>query len=217
MKDQVFTSSLPSKHESHAGRLWVADTLDLALGLLSGWALVRYLDIGSAWGKSAAVIIGTWVVYATVAGAAKQTLWRWVMGVNLVARDKSPGFVRAFARAFTVLPDHVLLAVFRIRRLDWLLGVRPEGGSPRRLSGLLRHLPFAAALAVALYLIVIPTRSEAQKFLNTLDGWRCCNGRLRSGMGRCTRALNRVASDARRHDAEAEKVVAACPEAKRRL
>lgn len=214
----VFTSSLEPKHTLHAMRLWLADTLDLVEGLLAGWGLERSWDAGN-WRQALLVIVGTWVVYGTATGAAKQTLWRWVFRVSLQTKEgRAPGLIRAFVRTLTLVPDHVMLALFRFRPLDRLLRLRPQVTAQRgwrRLAAGSWHLPAMAVVVTALYFVVTPTRSETLRFLNTLDGWRCCHGRL-TRSGRCALALDKLTRDKARGDAEAIKVFGECPEAARR-
>lgn len=214
----VFTSSLDPKHSLHAVRLWLADTLDLVQGLLAGWGLGRSWEVGN-WRQALLVIVGTWIVYGTVTGAPKQTLGRWVFRVSLETKEgRAPGLIRAFARTFTLVPDHVMLALFRIRQLDRLLRLRPQMSPQRgwrRLAAGSWHVPAMAVVVTALYFVITPTRSETLKFLNTLDGWRCCHGRLMRS-GRCALALDKLTRDRARGDAEAIKVFGECPEAARR-
>lgn len=214
---QIFVSSLTPEDGRFQRRLWIADVLDLALGGLLGWGALRANDLGSAPGRAALVVLGAWVAYSTLCGAARRTVGRWLLGVDLVAGGRAPGPLRSFARAFTVPAGLILMAVFHSRPLDRSLGLRPEREEvgPRRWIGLFAwQVPWIVLLALAIQLVLTPTRSEALKFLSTLDGWRCCHARGKPSR-RCVGSLERAVRAARAGDAGALEVVSDCPEAAR--
>lgn len=215
----IFKSSLKKDHQLYRKRLWLADTLDLALGLLLGWAVVRYRDWGAHGGLAFLVIVAGWLVYGTLAGALAQTPFRWLIGIRLQRDGAAPGLIRAAARTVVLLPDHIALALFQARPFDRRLGLLPRKveGLKARAIGLLWQLPWIAALALAVLTVITPTRSEALRYLNTLDGWRCCHGRLNETR-RCVTSLRRLVADSSREDdAEVKALVGDCQEAGKAL
>ncbi|WP_037583274.1 RDD family protein, partial [Stigmatella aurantiaca] len=163
-----------------------------------------------------------WLLVALLGGVRGWTLGRRLLDVQLVsARGTPPGVFRAGVRAFTTLPDLLMVPLLPARPLDRLLqvhGERPALGASR-WTGLAWQLPWVAALVVALGFIALPTRHEAFVYLDLkLTGWKCCHGyRRHADTWMCQRSLSRLVREARAQTPEAQPLLAQCPEASARV
>jgi uncharacterized RDD family membrane protein YckC len=219
----LFGSQFTPAHSQFRFRLWAADLVDLGIAAPLGWGAARALDWEQSLTRVLATLLGTWMLLSLVGGVRGWTLGRRLLDVRLVdAEGRPPGLPRAFARAFTVLPDIFMTPLLPSRPLDRLLqvhGERPEAGRKARLAGLGLQLPWVAALAAAAWFIATPTRHEAFTFLDRkLTGYKCCHGyRKHVGTWTCRHSLSRLVSEASRQDPEALVLVEDCPEAAGRL
>jgi hypothetical protein len=219
----LFGSQFTPAHSRFRFRLWAADLVDLGIAAPLGWGAARALDWEQSLGRLLATLLGTWVLLSLVGGVRGWTLGRRLLDVRLVdAEGRPPGLPRAFARAFTVLPDLFMTPLLPSRPLDRLLqvhGERPDTGLKARLAGLGLQLPWVAALAAAAWFIATPTRHEAFTFLGRkLTGYKCCHGyRKHVGTWTCRHSLSQLVSEASRQDPEALALVEECPEAAARL
>lgn len=215
----LFASSLKPEWARYRKRLWFADLLDLLTGCAIGWGVFRASDLSGA-GRLVLLLVAGWVAYETLSGIGGRTLWHWVVGVRVTHGERPVGLWRSFVRAFTLIPDHILLVLTGERPFDRALELKPEAEPrwrDRPLRGLLWQVPWVIALLLAIKAIVLPTRTEAIQFLVTLDGWYCCHGRMHTRLQTCNRALTRLAKDASSPDERAQKLAADCPEAQKRI
>ncbi len=219
----LFGSQFSPAHSRFRFQLWAADLVDLAIAAPLGWGVARALDWEQSLARVLAALLCTWVLMSLVGGVRGWTLGRRLLDVQLVtAEGRPPGLPRAFARAFTVLPDILMTPLLPSRPLDRLLRVHGERPETRRrawLVGVGLQLPWVAALAAAAWFIATPTRHEAFTFLDRkLTGWKCCNGyRKHVGTWTCRHSLSRLVREASRQDPEALTLLAECPEAAERM
>lgn len=219
----LFGSQFSSAHSRFRFRLWAADLVDLGIAAPLGWGAARALDWEQSPMRVLATFFGAWVLISLVGGVRGWTLGRRLLDVQLVnAEGRPPGLPRAFARAFTVLPDLFMTPLLPSRPLDRLLrvhGERPEAGRKAWLAGLALQLPWVAALAAAAWFIATPTRHEAFTFIDRkLTGWKCCHGyRKHVGTWTCRHSISRLVREAGRQDPEALTLLAECPEAAERM
>jgi len=216
MSDALFSSEVETPDTRHVGRLWFADLLDLSLSAFVGWGLLRALDVERSRGALIAAGFGVWVVMSVLGALKGWTLGRGVVGLRLVRETGAPGPARGVARSVLVPVDMLLSIPLQRRPLDRLLGVYPEA-VPLELKawrGGLGWMGLWLGLGVAsVWFGVVPTRSEALKYLKTLDGWRCCHGRSSPTADKCEPAVSRAVREARGGYERAQAVVADCPKA----
>lgn len=212
----LFSSALTHEHEHYRWNLWSADWIDLGLGAAFGWGLARYLDVAHRAVPVLLLMALAYVVYATVAGARRQTYGRWIAGLRLVGADgRAPGLVRAFVRALLV-PPFQFVSLFFPALLGRLVRVHPEGDVGPRGRHFAWQVPWLLLLLGVVYLHVRPTRTEALRYFGTLDGWKCCNGRG-APQRVCPPSLAHLLAAADDGVAEADRRLGECPVALERL
>lgn len=219
----LFGSQFSPVHSRFRFRLWAADLVDLAIALPLGWGAARALDWEQSLARLLATFLAIWVLLSLVGGVRGWTLGRRLLDIRLVdAQGRPPGLPRAFARAFTSLPDLFMTPLLPSRPLDRLLqvhGERPETGLKARLIGVGLQLPWVAALAATAWFIATPTRHESFDFLDhKLTGYKCCNGyRRHMDTWMCRHSLSRLVREASQQDPDALALLAECPEATKRM
>ena len=216
MSDSLFSSDVETADTRYLGRQWLGDLLDLALSLLLGWGLLRALDVARTPGRLVAVGLGVWFLVCLVGGLSGWTLGQGLVGLRLVRDGAGPGMSRGAARTLLAVLDLIISPILQRRVFDGLLGLRAEsvplGSKPWR-GGLPWQGAWLVLALAAVWFMAVPTRSEALDYLKTLNGWRCCHGRVTPSPTQCTSSLSRAVREAAGGDARARTVVADCPTA----
>ncbi|MET0404028.1 MAG: hypothetical protein ABW123_16570 [Cystobacter sp.] len=220
MSDTLFSSDVESTDTRYLGRQWLGDLMDLALSLLLGWALLRAWDVTRTPVRLIAVCIGAWFVLCLVGGVSGWTPGHGLVGLRLVREGRAPGLPRGAGRAPLAVLDLLLSPILQRRCFDRPLGLSAEAvplGARAWRAGLGWLGGWLVLTGAAVWLMGVPTRTEALRHLKTLDGWRCCHGRVTPEPSRCESALSRAVRDAAGGDAWAQTVVKDCPTAAERL
>lgn len=221
MSDSLFSADVETVETRYLGRQWLGDLLDLALGVLLGWALLRAADVTRTPGTLAAAGFVMWSVMCLLGGVSGWTPGLGLTGLRRTqATGGAPGLSRGAGRIPLALVELWLAPILQRRLSDRSLGLRTESlplTAKAWRGGLLWLAGWGVLVIGAVWLMRVPTRTEALEHLKTLNGWKCCHGRVTPAPDLCTSALSRAVREARGGDARAQSVVAECPAASEAL